>query len=142
MKNKMKSFQGVLLIAFLIIVPFAVVNFFGIGTAYSGIRMGYASHDGWRDWSADYTMLDGKMKHTIHPKDTQNTFRVEVVTEEGSISIEMTDTDGSVIFDGDNLQTSSFDVDVPGKVVVRIEADKHKGGFRIEPVEQQNQNAK
>ena len=30
------------------------------------------------------------------------------------------------------METASYDVDISGKVVVYIEADKHKGSFNIE----------
>ena len=101
----------------------------------SATAIGYVSNDGWRNWSASYTMLDGTLTHTIRPRDTQEKIHVEVVTEDGSISIEMKDADGNVIFDEDNIETSTFDVNVSGKVVVRIEADKHKGSFNIEATE-------
>lgn len=135
MKNKTKSFRSVILIIFVVLTLIAAVNFLGIGTMRSATRIGYIEQSGWRNWSASYTMLDGKMKHTLRPKDTQKTLHVEVVTEDGSISIEMTDKDGNVIFDENNIESSAFDVSVSEKVVVRIEADKHKGCFSIETTE-------
>lgn len=135
MKHKPKSLTSAILIALIIIACIAAVNFLGIGTMRSATRIGYVEHDGWRNWSASYTMLDGKMKHTIRPEDTQKTLHIEVVTEDGTISIEITDKDGSVIFDEDNIETATYDMNVSGKVVVRIEADKHKGSFDIEATE-------
>lgn len=75
------------------------------------------------------------MKHTIRSEDTQKTLHVEVVTEDGSISIEIINIDSNIIFDEGNIETSAFDVNVSGKVAVRIEADKHKGSFIIEATE-------
>lgn len=57
---------------------------------------------------------------------------IEVITDNGTISIEIQDTDGNIIFDEYDIGTSSFDVAVSGKVVVRIIADNHKGSFSIE----------
>ena len=135
MKYKSKSIKSTVLIIVIVVALIATANFFGIGTMRSATRIGYVGTDGLRSWTASYSMLDGKLKHTIHPKDTQGTIHVEVVTESGSISIEMKDADGNVIFDEDNIATSSFDVNISGKVVIRIEADKHKGSFSIEDTE-------
>lgn len=135
MKNKTKNLISVALIVITVVTLIAIANFLGIGTMRSATAIGYVSNDGWRNWSASYTMLDGTLTRTIRPKDTQEKIHVEVVTEDGSISIEMKDADGNVIFDEDNIETSTFDVNLSGKVVVRIEADKHKGSFNIEATE-------
>jgi hypothetical protein len=132
MKYKAKSLKSTILIVIIIVALIVVANFFGIGTMRSATRVGYVGNDRWRSWSASYTMLDGKLKHTIRPEDTQKTLHVKIVTEGGGISIEMKDAGGNVIFDEDNIETSNFDVNVSGKVVVSIEADKHKGSFDIE----------
>ncbi len=70
------------------------------------------------------------MTRNLHPK--TDTLQVEVQTDSGTISIEIQDEDGNVIFDESNIGTASFDVDVSGKVTVKIEADHHKGSFSIE----------
>lgn len=135
MKYKPKNLKSTVLIIVIVVALIAAANFLGIGTMRSATRIGYVGNDGLRNWTASYSMLDGKLKHTIHPKNTQGTIHVEVVTESGSISIEMKDADGNVIFDEDNIATSTFDVSISGKVVIRIEADKHKGSFSIEATE-------
>lgn len=135
MKNKTRILISVALIVITVVGLIAIANFLGIGTMRSATAIGYVSNDGWRNWSASYTMLDGTLTHTIRPKDTQEKIHVEVVTEGGSITIEMKDADGNVIFNEDIIETSAFDVKVSGKVVVRIEADKHKGSFNIEAAE-------
>lgn len=129
------NYKAVILIAFSVIILIAASNFFGIGTIRSAIRIGYDEHTGGQSWSASYTMLDGKMKRAIDLKDTQDMLHVEIVTEDGSISMEMKDADGNVIFDENNIETSVFDVKASGNVVVRIEADQHKGSFSIEAAE-------
>lgn len=135
MKYKAKSLKSTILIVIIIVALIVVANFFGIGTMRSATRVGYVGNDGWRSWSASYIMLDGKLKHTIRPEDAQKTLHVKIVTDGGSISIEMKDAGGNVIFDEDNIETSNFDVNVSGKVIVSIEADKHKGSFSIEATE-------
>lgn len=135
MKYKTKSLKSTILTMLVITALIAAANIFGIGTMRSATQIGYVENTGWRNWSASYTLFDGKMKHTIRPKDTQKTLHIEVVTEDGSISIEITDTDGNLLFDGNKIESSAFDVNVPGKVVVHIAADRHKGSFNIESAE-------
>lgn len=135
MKNKTKSLKATVLIVLVVIVLIAAANFLGMSTMRSATCIGYVEHSGRRNWEASYTMLDGKLKHTIRPKDTQKTLHIETITENGSISIEIIDKDGNVIFDEDNIETTRYDVNVSGKVVVYIEADKHKGSFNIEATE-------
>lgn len=73
-------------------------NYLGIGTQRSAVRIVYIGNEGWRSWSARYAKLDGRLRHAIHTKDTQNTLRLEIATEEGLISIEVRDSEGKVIF--------------------------------------------
>lgn len=103
----------------------------GIGTTYSGIRIGYIEHGGWRSWSASYTLLDGSMRHALHPENPPETLHIGVATEEGSISVEITDAGGNVVFYEENIGTATFDVEVPGKVTVCVVGDRHKGSFSI-----------
>ncbi len=125
-----KSLKSIIILLLLIVVATFVMNFFGIGTQRSAVRVGYTSHDGWRNWSANYTLLDGWLQHTIRPE--TDTVHVQVTTESGDISIEMKDTTGNVIFFETNITTTSFEVEVPEKVIIKIDADNHKGGFLIE----------
>lgn len=135
MKFKPKSLKSTLLIIVIVVALIAAANFLGIGTMRSATRIGYAGNDGWRSWSASYTLLDGTLKHTIRPKSTQETLHIEVVTESGNISIEIKDASGNIIFDEDDIETTTFDIEISGKVVVRIGADNHKGSFNIEATE-------
>lgn len=135
MKYKPKNIKSGLLIVAVIAVLIVAANHLGIGTPRSAVRIGYIGNEGWRSWSARYAKLDGRLSHAIHPKDTQTTLRLEIVTEEGLISIEVKDSEGKVIFDDDNIGTASFDVCISGKVVVRIEAHDHKGSFSIKATE-------
>lgn len=132
MKYKPKNLKSAVLIIVVVGALIAAANFLGIGTMRFATCIGYISNDGWRSWSASYSLLDGTLKHTIRPKSTQETLHIEVVTEAGSISIEIKDASGNIIFDEDNIETTTFDVEVSGKVVVRVEADNHKGSFNIE----------
>ena len=135
MKHKSKSLKKALFIVCIVAALMLTANYFGIGTMRSASCIGYTGHDGWRNWSASYTRLDGKMKHTIRPKDNQKTLHVEVVTEEGSLSMKIKDAKGNILFEKEQLETSEFDVKAEGKAVVCIEAKGHKGSFLVEAAE-------
>lgn len=135
MKHKSKSLKKALFIVCIVAALMLTANYFGIGTMRSASCIGYTGHDGWRNWSASYTRLDGKMKHTIRPKDNQKTLHVEVVTEEGSLSMKIKDAKGNLLFEGKQIETSEFDVKAEGKAVVSIEAKGHKGSFLVEAAE-------
>ncbi len=135
MKHKSKSLKKALFIVCIVAALMLAANYFGIGTMRSASCIGYTGHDGWRNWSASYTRLDGKMKHTIRPKDNQKTLHVEVVTEEGSLSMKIKDAKGNILFEKEQLETSEFDVKAEGKAVVSIEAKGHKGSFLVEAAE-------
>lgn len=135
MKHKSKSLKKALFIVCIVAALMLTANYFGIGTMRSASCIGYTGHDGWRNWSASYTRLDGKMKHTIRPKDNQKTLHVEVVTEEGSLSMKIKDAKGNILFEKEQLETSEFDVKAEEKAVVSIEAKGHKGSFLVEAAE-------
>ena len=129
MKYKPKSPKSAVIFAAMAVAAILLLSLWGFGTLRSGIRVGYVSHDSLSSWSANYFWLLGRLQHTIYPE--TDTLHVEVKTESGTISIEMKNADGNVIFSENNIGTSSFEVKVSGKVVVKIEADRHKGGFEI-----------
>ena len=96
----------------------------------SATRIGYVGNEGFSSWTGRYSSLDGTMKRSIRPK--TDMLHIDVTTDGGTISIEIQDADGNVIFDEHDIGTESFDLAVSGKVVVRITADSHKGSFSIE----------
>lgn len=102
----------------------------GIESTRSATRIGYVGNEGYSSWNGKYTSLNGTMKKSIHPK--TDMLHIEVKTDAGVISIEIQDADGNVIFDEYDIGTASFDVAVPGKVVVRVIAESHKGSFSVE----------
>ena len=102
----------------------------GIESTRSATKIGYVGSEGYNSWTGRYSSLDGTMKKRIHPK--TGILHIEVITDDGTISIEIQDAEGNAIFDEYDIGTTSFDVSVSGKVVVRIIADNHKGSFSIE----------
>ena len=129
MKRKPKSMKSLVLLAVVIVAAAVGMNALGLGTQRSGVRLGYVEHAGWRGWSASYAMFNGWARHTIRP--ASGTLYVDVTTTSGTLAIEMKDAGGNPVFSAEDVATSSFEVEVPGKVVVSIEADHHAGSFDI-----------
>ena len=129
MKYKPKSLKSAIILVVIVVAFILLLSYLGIGTLRNATRIGYVGNDGWSSWSASYTLLDGRLQHTIRPE--TDTLHVDVETESGTISIEMKDEDGNIIFSESNIETSSFEVNVSGKVVIIIKASRHKGSFDI-----------
>lgn len=115
----------------IVLMMFFAFTLSGVGTVRSATRMGYVTNESRNSWSASYTLLDGTMRRIVYPSNPAEPIHVEVLTSSGSISVEMRDTSGNTVFAEDNIGTASFDVEVSGKVVVRIIANHHKGSFQI-----------
>ena len=125
----MKRKKAWLLILAIAAVVLAVIWGGGFSTR-SAVRIAYTGSETRSNWTGRYASLDGAMRKTIHPKGDQ--LHIEVETKSGTISMEFRDADGELLFDGDDMETGTFDVPVSGKVTVLIEADHHQGSFRID----------
>ena len=125
----MKRKKAWLLILAIEAVVLAVIWGGGFSTR-SAVRIAYTGSETRSNWTGRYASLDGAMRKTIHPKGDQ--LHIEVETKSGTISMEVRDADGELLFDGDDMETGAFDVPVSGKVTVLIEADHHQGSFRID----------
>lgn len=135
MKSKPKSIGGVIIVVAAVAVLLAAGRFLGIGTVRHTSGVGVVRHEGWHDWSSSYVLLDGYMEHTIRSEREPQTYLVETETREGKISIEIKDRDGNVLFSKSDMGTDSFEVEIPGRVEIRVDVDGHRGSFRIGPAE-------
>lgn len=129
MNFKPKDKKRTIIILIVAAVAIGIAYFTGFASTRTAMKIGYLGHEGWSSWSGSYVMLNGPMKKTLHPNG--EVLNVTVVTKSGTLSIEIKDVDGNVIFDEDNIGTKTYNVDVSGKVSVRIKADNHKGSFSI-----------
>lgn len=129
LKKFFERYRTVIILAIILVGVFAATRWMDFFSVRSGTRIGYVGKESRSSWSGSYISLDGMMKKSIYPKG--DVLHVEVNTESGTISMEITDTHGNILFEKDNIETSSFDVEVSGKVKIRIEADHHKGSFDI-----------
>lgn len=116
----------------LLIVAGAVIvsRLLGLGSSYSALRMMYVGNEGRFHWSGRYQMLDGTMQKRLASQ--TDVLTVSVQTEEGAIDILITDSQGQVLLDEDNVATAEMQVPVSGKSTVVIKADHHRGSFLID----------
>jgi len=136
MKYKPKSIKSAILIVVVVLVLIFAARFFGIGTTRSAMRIGYIGNDGsQREWSASYLLLSGSLEHTIRPESNPGKLYFEIKTSSGIISVVVQDKSGNTVFEKENLETSTFEVEVPGEVRVCIKADGHRGSFKIKTTE-------
>lgn len=126
--SKNKNF--VLLIASIalcaVILGTVISGFFGTS---SSTRIGYVGNRTYESWSGTYSYLDGKMRHTLISD--SGTLHMSIKTKSGIINVTIKDSDGNAVFDKDNLQTGTYDIEIEGKAYITIEANSHKGSFVI-----------
>ena len=100
----------------------------------SGIRIGFVSNGGRQEWGARYSLLDGQLFKNIYPSATDGQevpYVIEIETKQGTISIELTDKNGTTVFSADEMEAGKYSVLLKGMVKVRITAEKHEGSFAI-----------
>lgn len=103
----------------------------GVGTISSGTRVMYVSNEGRSHWSASYQYFNGFIQRNLWVAENEDGFAVVITSEEGCMDVEVRDENGNVIFAQENIQTGTYEVKATGKVVVRIDCEKHKGSFDI-----------
>lgn len=101
------------------------------GATYSGIRMGCVQQYTLQEWSASYRRLDGTMSKTIYPQSGSDAYIIEVETTQGTLSIEMTDRTGNVVFSAGDMQSGAYEVTISGTTRVKITGKDHAGSFSI-----------
>ena len=103
----------------------------GLGTIRSGTRLMYFSNEGRNFWRAEYQYFDGFMQRNLWMEE-DDIMKVSVKTDEGNIDIEIKDSNGNVIFAEKSIETKEFEVEVSGKITVRIDGEEHEGSFSFE----------
>lgn len=96
----------------------------------SGMRIGYVSMGGRQEWSASYLRLDGTMRRRLFAP-AGAAYELTVQTDQGTLSVTMTDRSGKTVFAQENLASGVYALTLPGTVWVRIEAQGHQGSFSI-----------
>lgn len=97
----------------------------------SGVRMMWSESRTANAWSASYAYHDGYVQRRVNSGGQSTVLEVEVETEEGTIGLTVTDEHDRVVFSQKDIPTSSFAIEIPGTVRVRIDSEQHKGSFSL-----------
>lgn len=114
-----------------VVVAMVIVLRSGVAPTGSGLQMGWVESNTRDHWSATYSYHNGWQQRTINTDGESTTLEVEIVSSSGEIGMTVTDENGNVIFDQQGIVTSSFDIEISGKVTVRITGEDHKGSFSL-----------
>ena len=103
----------------------------GFASTQSGLQMGWIESNTRDHWSATYSFHDGYVQRTINTDGEPSTLEIEIVSSSGEIGMTVTDENGNVIYNQQGIETSSFEIEISGKVTVRITGEDHKGSFSL-----------
>lgn len=82
-------------------------------------------------WSQSHYILDGTKSHVMSLGDKQQNIEVDVVTEDGKINIEVTDSSGEQILFIENAETGTYPFSAKGNVTISIFCERHKGSINV-----------
>lgn len=103
----------------------------GFAHTESGFRTGWVESNTRNHWSAAYSFHDGYVQRVINADGEPTILEVDIVSVSGEIGMTVTDENGNVIYDEQGIETSSFEIEISGKVTVRITGDDHKGSYGL-----------
>ena len=113
------------------VVIFVIILRSGVAPTGSGLQMGWVESNTRDHWSATYAFHDGYQQRTINTDGEPTVLEVEIVSSSGEIGMMITDENGNVIYDQQRIETSSFEIEISGKVTVKITGEDHKGSFSL-----------
>ena len=113
------------------VVIFVVILRSGVAPTGSGLQMGWVESNTRDHWSATYAFHDGYQERTINTDGEPTVLEVEIVSNSGEIGMTVTDENGNIIYDQLGIETSSFEIEIFGKVTVKITGEDHKGSFSL-----------
>ena len=113
------------------VVIFVVILRSGVAPTGSGLQMGWVESNTRDHWSATYAFHDGYQQRTINTDGEPTVLEVEIVSSSGEIGMTVTDENGNVIYDQKGIETSSFEIEISGKVIVKITGEDHKGSYSL-----------
>ena len=113
------------------VVIFVVILRSGVAPTGSGLQMGWVESNTRDHWSATYAFHDGYQQRTINTDGEATVLEVEIVSSSGEIGMTVTDENGNVIYDQQGIETSSFEIEISGKVIVKITGEDHKGSYSL-----------
>ena len=85
-------------------------------------------------WNITYDSFNGyKQREIILSDNGEHIFVIEIVTESGTLDVSITDSNGTHVYSGEELDTSTFEVTVGSdeKYTITFEASDHIGSFSV-----------
>lgn len=122
--NKKRTFAGIVTIILIVLA----ICFGDITSINSSTRIMYAENKGINFWNAQYQFFDGFMQRTLWMED-EDILNVSIETDDGEISLQIIDENGNVIYREKSIGTAEFEVEVSGKIIVRVDGEEHEGSF-------------
>jgi len=113
------------------VVIFVVILRSGVAPTGSGLQMGWVESNTRDHWSATYAFHDGYQQRTINTDGEATVLEVEIISSSGEIGMTVIDEKGNVIYDQQGIETSSFEIEISGKVTVKITGEDHKGSYSL-----------
>lgn len=113
------------------VVIFVIILRFGVAPTGSGLQMGWVESNTRDHWSATYAFHDGYQQRTINTDGEATVLEVEIISSSGEIGMTVMDEKGNVIYDQQGIETSSFEIEISGKVTVKITGEDHKGSYSL-----------
>ena len=103
----------------------------GITTSGSGLRVGWVENNTLDNWTARYSFFDGSRRRTVNADGGPTVLVADITTASGDLGLTVADEQGNVLFSQQGIETSTFEIEIPGKVTVKITGDDHKGSFSL-----------
>ena len=113
------------------VVIFVIILRSGVAPTGSGLQMGWVESNTRDHWSATYAFHDGYQQRTINTDGEATVLEVEIISSSGEIGMTVLDEKGNLIYDQQGIETSSFEIEISGKMTVKITGEDHKGSFSL-----------
>ncbi len=123
----LKIFLYVLSLIFLI----TFISFFSNGTMRSVLIVGGNEWSNRTSWSGEYKFVDGFMQRNLWTAEEDSGFQIVIEKNEGIIGFEIKDKNGIVLFQQEQMEAGSYEVEASGKCTVRVTLDDYKGSFAV-----------
>lgn len=84
------------------------------------------------DYLLEITRMNGEDRHTMALQKS-DVLQIDFVTEQGSLKLEITAPDGTVLYSGNGKATTTFTVTAPsdGNYQISVTAKEAKGSIRV-----------
>ena len=127
MKKNRKITLPALVIALIVLI---VLKATGAITFRSGTRIGFVGNNTLHKFTGTYAKITGFMSHTLSPSKDSNTLHCEITTKSGSLHVEIIlKEDNTVLYDKEISGDENFDLNVSGKVIIKLSTETHSGSY-------------